>query len=333
MKALTFVTLTTFLLAACASTGKGPDWVHGTSAKYPNAQYLTGRGQAGSPEEARDRARADLAKIFEVSIAAESEDVQKFSSGGAQPGGYEAQATRRLTTRTEQIVRGIQVGDEWRDPITKTHYALAVLPRLQTANGLRQEIGRLDDATRSYVEQSRAASDLFAKIAAASSALDAQAEREGVQKSLRVVDVTGRGLEPEFNTGKLAADLNALLKRVRVSARVPENSPAGFAEVASGAVAAAGFQVETGASADFTLDARLDLQDLGLQEGWYWQRGNVEIALTDAAGRSRGNQRWPLKASARDRGTAARRAVDEADRILKQELRATVVRFATAKPK
>jgi hypothetical protein len=70
-----------------------------------------------------------------------------------------------------------------------------------------------------------------------------------------------------------------------------------------------------------------------LQEGWYWQRGTLEVRLTETAtNRARGSRRWPIKTSARDRGSSLSRALDEADRILKKELRGTVVGFATAKP-
>ena len=321
------------LIAGCASAPSQPDWVSGTSSRYPDTQYLTGRGQATTVDEARDRARADLAKIFEVAIAVSSEDVQTYSVGAKAPGQYEAQATRHIATRTDQIVRGIQIAELWQDPVTKTAYALAVLPRLPAATSLRQEIERLDGATRTYLDQARASDDLFIKIGAASHALDAQLERQAYQKSLKIVDLTGRGVEPEWNSAKLAADLAELLKRVRVATRVPPQAPPGFGEIVNGAVAAAGFMIETGDKPDFVLDADLTLQDLGLQEGWYWQRGTLEVRLTEAStNRVRGGQRWPIKTSARDKASSQSRALDEVDKLLKQDLRATIVGFASAKP-
>ncbi|MCK7580703.1 MAG: LPP20 family lipoprotein [Chromatiales bacterium] len=322
------------LMSGCATAPSQPDWVNGTSSRHPDAQYLTGRGQAPTVDEARDRARADLAKIFEVGIAATSEDTQTYSARAEAPGQYQAQATRQIATRTDQIVRGIQIAELWQDPATRAQHALAVLPRLPAATSLRQEIERLDGATRTYLDQARTSDDLFIKIGAASHALDAQLERQAYQKSLKIVDLTGRGVEPEWNSARLAADLADLLKRVRMATRVPAQAPAGFAEVVNGAVAAAGFMIETGDKPDFLLDANLTLQDLGLQEGWYWQRGTLEVRLTETAGnRVRGSQRWPIKSSARDQASSQSRALDEADKLLKNELRAAIVGFATAKPK
>ncbi len=323
------------ILGGCVSTKPSqPDWISGDSATYKSAQYLLGRGQGSTQEEAKDRARADLAKVFQVAVGVESEDIQKFTGGTGVPSGgqYESQASRRITTRTEQIIRGIQIPEIWQDPETKTYYALAILPRLQTAASLRQQIGQLDDATSNYVQQSRNSNDLFLKIAAARHALDAQLEREPMQKSLQVVDITGRGVEPQWNSEKLKADLDALLKRVRIAPQVAADSVPGFAGIVAGALSQAGFMIETGQNPDFILQARMDLTDLGIKDGWYWQRGTVEITLSEAAnGRVRGTKRWPIKASAQDKESALKRALYQADDVLKQELGPAIIEMASSR--
>ncbi|MHB8763015.1 MAG: hypothetical protein ACYDA8_01525, partial [Deferrisomatales bacterium] len=53
----------------CAGAPAQPDWVAGTPQQYPAARYLLGRGQGDTPALARDRARADLAKNFRVSVS------------------------------------------------------------------------------------------------------------------------------------------------------------------------------------------------------------------------------------------------------------------------
>ena len=321
----------TLLLAGCATNpGAQPDWVAGDSATYKNSQYLLGRGEGATQEEARDRARADLAKIFQVEVSVRSEDVQKFKSSGTEAGQYESQASRRITTRTDQIVPGILIAELWQDPTTKNFHALAILPRLQTATSLRQQIAQLDDATGNYIEQSRHSNDLFLKIAAANHAVQAQHERSALQKSLQVVDITGRGVPAQLNSAKLEADLGALLKRISIAPRVMEGSTPGLQGILSGALAQAGFMIDTGLHPDFILQARMNLQDLGLQEGWYWQRGTLEITLAEAGnGRVRGTRRWKIKASATSEEGSFRRALDQANTILKQELGPAIIDMAT----
>lgn len=320
------------LLSSGCATGPvqqpKPDWVDGDSADYQSTQYLLGRGMAASPEEAKDRARADLAKIFQVQVAVDSEDVQSFKtdSTGTGAGQYEGSASRRITTRTDQIISGIQIVELWHDLATQNIHALAILSRLQAAASLRQQIDELDDATGIYVGQSRNNTDLFLKIAAASRAVDAQQERHGLQKSLQVLDPSGIGTEPKWDSTKLKTDQDELLKRVRLAAQVPVDSPQGLAEIVDGALAKAGFMIETGQQPDFILQARMDLTDLGLQDGWYWQRGTLEITLTEAgSGRVRGTKRWPIKSSAQDRKNSIERALDQANTVLKQELGAAII--------
>lgn len=333
LPAIALFSVVSLLLGGCATKPSQPDWIAGDSAKYQTAQYLTGRGQAGTQEEAKDRARADVAKVFQVAVVADSEDMQSFKTdpaGGA--GQYEGQSSRHISTSTEQIIRGIQIAELWQDPATKNHYALAVLPRLQAAASLRQQIAGLDDAVKSNVEQSKRNADLFLKIAAASRALDAQMEREELQKSLEIVDVTGRGVETQLSSARLKSDLDDLLKRVRIASEVSNDSQAGFADVVSGALAQAGFMIETGDHPDFSLKSRLNLSDMGLIGGWYWQRGTLEIALAEIGnGRIRGTKRWPIKSSAADRETAVKRALDQADELLKKDLRSVIINMAVSR--
>jgi hypothetical protein len=314
------------LLSGCASKPTTPDWINGDSAQYNSAQYLIGRGQAATQEEAKDRARADVAKVFQVAVVANSADVQSSKSDSSGVAKYEQQATRSISTRTDQIIRGIQIPELWQDPTTKDYYALAVLPRLQAAASLRQQIDQLDEATADHIDQSRKSSDLFLKIAAASMAVETQREHESLQKSLQIVDPTGRGTESKWNSAKLQSDLDELLKRVRIAPKVTADSTPGLEEVVAGALANAGFMIETGQNPDFVLQARMVLDDLGLQAGWYWQRGVLEVNLSEAAtGRVRGTKRWNVKSSAPDKATAAKRALNQADDILKQELRPAII--------
>ena len=319
------------LFGGCASKPTQPDWIAGDSAKYTNAQYLIGRGQASTIADAEDRARADLAKVFQVAVAVDSEDVQRFNSAPGIAGGYAGESSRRITTRTDQIVSGIQIAEIWQDTLGKTQYALAILPRLQTAASLRQQINQLYDATQASIDQSKRNPDLFIKIAAASKAVESQLEREGLQKALQVVDITGRGVEPKFSSGILNADMGDLLKRVRIAPRVLEGSASGLNEIVAGALSQAGFMIDTGDKPDFLLTAGLKLADLGMQEGWYWQRGDLEITLSEAvSGRVRGTRHWFIKGVAPDKETAIRRALDEADTVLKKELRAAIIGMAVS---
>jgi hypothetical protein len=327
MKPWLSIAASSAFLFACASTPTTPDWVNGKSAKYPDNTYLVGRGQADTQEDARNRARADLAKILEVGVSAKSTDVTTYTSEGG--GKTESQVARNVSTRTDQIVRGIQIPELWQDPQSKSTYALAVLSRSQASAGLRGDIDRLDSATRGYIAQARSAPDLLAQVAAAAKAYDSQRERDAVQRTLQVVDITGQGVPPEQNSGQLAADLSALLKRVHMKPQAVPGSQDGLERLLSAALSQSGFVPEAGDDAPYVLLGSLQLDDLGVIQGWYWMRGTLEVQLAEkASGKVRGNKRWEIKTSSPQKATAERRAMDEVDATLKRELKPAIIGFA-----
>lgn len=321
-------------LLGCAGSvrheGKAPpDWVNGESARYSASQYLLGRGADAQLDNAKDRARADLAKTFEVAVSEESRDVQsvKQQSGkeGMQQSG-ELDVSRAIKTRTDAIVRGMEIADVWRDPVSRQYYALAVLPRAQAARGLRQDIQDLDEATGGYIAQARGEGEGLSKIAAAMKAVTAQHERSGLQRMLRVLDVSGQGMSPKWNERELQADLDTLLARVSIAPRAAGHDSAALDTALRGALADAGLRTSEG-EADYVIEASLDLDDLGLREGWYWYVGRLELVLRDHSGEIRGSRRWPIKESSTVNSVARQRALDKAAEILKRALRTTLLDF------
>jgi hypothetical protein len=320
------------LLPGCASKPVAPDWVGGDGKNYPAAQYLTGHGQAAEREQAKDQARADIAKIFKVNVRASSDDVQTSTRTASGASKFEEQASLRVSSRTDLVISGIQIAELWQDPSTASYHALAVLPRAQAATTFRQQIAELDDATRGHVERARSESDPFLKIAALGRALKAQQERDALQKNLQVVDGSGRGMEAAWNSAALRTEMEDTLKRVSIAARVPGNAPEGTRELVSGALAQAGFIADSSGHPEFVLQADLKLTDLGQRDGWYWMRGNLEIVLIESAGNKvRGTRTWNIKGNASNKADAARRTLNQAGNVLSEELGATIIEMATAK--
>jgi len=319
------------VLSGCAGTTvRQADWINGDSSHYPAAKYLTGRGQAEYQAAARDRARADLAKIFEVSISAQSKDIVSYSGkreGDARSTQLESGASRNISTSTRQIISGIRIAETWRNPETGQFYALAVLDRIKAAGSLRQNINRLDDITAQSIRDARRNPDLIGRIGQASRAVQAQMERSAYQKQLQVVDYTGAGLRSPYNIATLIGDKEALFRRLRIQASVASDPLGGLATALTGALSSAGFTHATGDRPDYVLTGRLRLHETDAQ-GWYWQRGTLEIALVQLPGhRMRGSKRWNIKTSAQDRKTAISRARNQIDDILKKELRQTIIGF------
>jgi len=328
---VTAILISGLVLAGCGTTGKTrPDWIDAKSKEYPSNRYLIGRGEAERQAPARDRARADLAKIFQVAVAEQSRDIVKYSSRGIGSDAVkqlESEASRDIETRTEQVLSGIDIADTWQDPKDKSYHSLAVLDRLQTSNRLRQEINQLDDVTDQHIATAKNTPDLITRIGAASRAVETQVQRDSSQRILKIVDRSGVGVIPKHNLGKLVNDRDALIKRLTISPKVSQDGIGGLERTLAGALASVGFS-HKGNNASYILDASLETQPLEDKEGWMWIRASLDINLQDAkTGQSRGSHRWSIKSSAQTEASAKKRAKDKLDSLLKDELKQVIISF------
>ncbi|UCE90444.1 MAG: LPP20 family lipoprotein [Pseudomonadota bacterium] len=323
------------LAGGCASQPVEPDWVSGNSSKYPDSRYLIGRGQAASQDQARDRARADLAKVFQVAISEETEDMTNFTrarSKGEQAQDYTASVSRAIRTRTDQVVEGVEIAEQWQAPEGGEHHALAVLNRAKQGARMRAQLNELDDATEAHIQSARASSDLITRIGAAERAVDAQLERRAVQRLLQVIDVTGTGIAPPYNLGKLLDDRDALLKRLRIAPQVTAGSPAELEQHLSSGLAAAGFLHAPGEQAGYVLSGNFQPSSFTDEQGWHWVRGTLAVTLREQAGKSvRGTHRWDIKVSSREHATAQQRARDRIATVLRDDLRSVIISFGQPK--
>jgi hypothetical protein len=315
-------------LAGCASAPEGPpDWVNGTSAKYPGSRYLTGVGQADNAAVARDRARADLVKVFEARIAEESRDTSSASRESREGKSVQSNTTRverNVTVVSERTVEGIDIAEVWREPQRDLYHALAVLDRMKAGESLRGEINGLDDLTARELENARGSDDLLEKIRASLRATDAQAERAGLQRQLRVVDPTGTGVPARWDVARLRSDAAQLAGRLRLNVQVADDPVGNLASVVTGAVSRAGFTNASAEEATYRLEASLSLHE-SQAEGWAWSKGALTVSVKDKAGNVRAQRQFPVKESARQAGVARQRVMGEVDRILRAELRGVVL--------
>ncbi len=319
------------LIAAAGCAGRqsppAPEWVYGDASDYPVTGYLIGRGQAGNAADARDRARADLAKNFEVAVVETSVDRSSHASGSDRASASESQqVVRELTTRIERVVRGVEIAEQWQEARNGEHHALAVLPRARAAQALRDEIAALDTATESYLTRARAQEELFSQLRLARQAVLSQRQREQLQRTLQVVDLTGQGVAARWSLVHLQADHDALLERISLRPESSGSHSVPVREMLAAALSQAGFTVS--GAAEFTVVARLDIDELTQREGWYWRNGVLEVSLRDRQGNSVGTQRWMLREAATDPKVAQRRVMERAAEVLSRELGDVLLGFA-----
>jgi len=318
-------------LTACMHQGVKPDWVDGKGSEYPASRYLVGRGEHIDQARARDYARADLAKIFQVAIDEQSIDITKYSSkkiGRDTIEQLESEASRDISARTEQVISGVDIADIWYDSENKAYHVLAALDRIQMTRNLRQEINQQDEVTQQHLTAARQTSSLITQIGAASRAIETQIARDSNQRLMKIVDRSGVGVPEKYNFGKLINDRATLLKRLKIKPKASRDDLGGLKRTLAGALASVGFSHKGGADADYELDAQVALQPIEDKEGWFWIRGSIDINLKDTkTGESQGSHRWNIKVSAQNHASAKKRAKSEVDKLLKKELKAVIIGF------
>lgn len=331
------LSLTCILLVGCTQSasrikdGDQPDWLIGEPAGYPNSSYVSATGSASKAELAKDRALGNLAKIFELQVRESStttQDVQTHKAEGVESVQSTARIASKVNVHTDKMINGARIAEQWQNPDDLTYYALAVLDRTQAGNNIRSEINRLDRETAFTMAGLESRKDPLLKVADFQNAIAMQTERNSLQKSLKIIDLAGRGKPSAWNVAELTEQQQQVLRSLPMQSVVVMDTVGELDKVLQSAVANAGFAQSTG-SGGYTLSASMKTQDAMRKEGWYWLRGTLSINLADPQGTVLGNKSWPLKVSAQQKNQLNTRMRAEIDSRLKKELKTAVLGFAT----
>ncbi|WP_455210691.1 LPP20 family lipoprotein [Kaarinaea lacus] len=324
------------MAGGCASKDKPgeevqPDWIVGESAQYPKSLYLTGQAAGETAELAKQYARADLAKVFEVKISETSRDVQivEIQEGTATS---QAQAERYISTHVNQILSGVEVADIWRDPETRKYHALVVLNRDKTARALREDIRNLDEATARNIQKAQQEIDRLRLAAHAYKAYVAQLERSVIQKKLRVVDPAGIGDPPRLELAKLKADYEQVLGRIHI---IAQSSDEHIQDLVNAGISQSGFNADPKQPTRYILKASLETVPVIRRGDFFWQQAalNFQLQENNDSAKVRGSDRWEIKVSATDEGVLEKRLNDELGQFNTHKYRDMILKFALIEAK
>jgi hypothetical protein len=124
-----------------------PKWVNRGSGAFDGEHgkcfYGVGvlqgvRNPALARQAADNRARGEIAKLFDLYVAAMMKDYQRSTTAGNFKASAEEQdIVSTQKTITEVTLRGVEIRDHWTDPQTGTLYALAILD----VDGISKSLG------------------------------------------------------------------------------------------------------------------------------------------------------------------------------------------------
>jgi len=330
------ILMVSFLITACMqptavmSTADSPQWVSGEPDMYPNFKYLSATGSASKAEQAKARALSNLAKIFEVQIrevSTTSQDTKSFRKDGVETVESSARIASTVNLKTDKMVQGARIAEQWQNSADLTYHALAVLDRTQAGNNIRSEMNRLDEETRYALDQQKKRTDPLLKIADLHKANSLQQDRQTLQKTLKIIDVKGKGAPALWNLAELNEQLQQALRALPLKTVVKKDDIGGLSNVLQGAAAKAGFNV---GRSGYQLAASLEAQPPINRNDWYWLRATLKIELIAQDGVTViGYKSWPLKVSASNPSQLDARMLKTVDKKLKQKLLESILEFAT----
>ncbi len=278
--------LSLVVLAACAP--KVPEWTRGTStsAAHPAEHYLTGVGIDRERGRAEDRARAEIAKIFQVSILARetsSEVERSFRAGAAVEGEYRQSVQAELTAVTDKVLQGVTIAEVWREPRSGEFYALTVLDRRQAARSLRTELNELDERAMEQVLAAEKSPSPFRRIGLYLQALQALDKREGVAADLRIVG-GGTVLPPPYSRADVAGRLDRTAAALGVAVEL-ENDRQRIVETSLiRALAGTGFRIVSVAEADLIVGGEVNVEAYRSQDPWHWTMADAQVRCGEKEG-------------------------------------------------
>lgn len=320
------------LLGVTAQAGDKPDWVDGETKKYDHSEYLSAAGSASNAELAKDRALSNLSKIFESSIHAVTttkSDTHVSVQQGDEQFTRKQHLAEKIQVSSDKIIHGARIAEKWKDEELHSYHALAVLDRQQAANNIKGEMRRLDDETQTQLDLSKQESDPLFTIALVNNAYQLQQQRYSLQKMLKVIDTRGVGSPGFWNLAELSSALQSRLQSLKIGTAIDTDPVGKLEQLLKSAMGNAGFPA-TNNGTDYMLVANLDVQDLGLRQGWYWLRGKLSVKLIEKDGRVRGRKQWPVKASALQQNEAESRLLTQVSKKLNADLKTTILEFSTA---
>jgi hypothetical protein len=311
--------------AACAAGRGQPDWIDGSAAAYPKAQYLVGIGEGDHLDAARDRARAEIARIFEVriedSVVDRSEMVAVMEAARRWSSIVERMAVETRTT-TEVALEGVEIAETWEDPVTRRVYALAVLGKQRAQRRLLEQAKRRTEEILGFREAAKRANGALARVRAHVSAARASRERDRLLAHARVVGPVHSTLleAPVLEVQTEVFELQVLEQLARVEFAVcargagtsGDGDLPGLREALTARLTRMGFRAADAASAlaALQINCRLALQPIERgQPGWahYGWEGACDVADTSGAVLSAadsGSESHPVDTTARAKARA-----------------------------
>jgi len=274
-------------LAGCASKPKAPEWSLGQSGQYPRETHFIGVGIAKERYQAEDRARAQIAKVFEVQVQASERSSESFWTdriGQIESGQYRQSAAVDLTTTTDRRLSGVRIAQTWYDERSRDYYVLAVLERLQLSRALRGQIDELDARVSARVGQAESSPSVIRQLSLYVQALSDLRARATPAADLAVVSPSGFVPPAPYLTSEIAGRVDALAGRLSIGVELEGDEQ----DIVKGAMVRAlsrlSLSLNGAQDKDLVLRGEIRSEQYAGQSPWHWSHASAQVEFFSGEG-------------------------------------------------
>jgi hypothetical protein len=274
------------MVTGCAGP-RQPDWTLGKSQSYPAESWLVGVGVDRDRGRAEDRARAEIAKIFQVEIRAtdKSEESHRLSQVGKLTSAEYAQTvSAELTAKTNKILAGVSIAEVWQNPKTGEWQVLAALDRLRVARGLRSELQGIDDRMTDLVGRAEGRLSPPRRLGVYLQALRLADERRRIAADLRIVEPSGWVVEAPYAAHEIASRADRAAANLRIGLQVSEDQPAIVQGALVRALAEVGILQAPAADQNLVLRGAITTDSYHTGGPMLWSMASAQFELLDGEG-------------------------------------------------
>ncbi len=214
------------MLIGCAFIGREtpPSWINGNSQEFTDTRYLLGMGEGDSRELAKQRAYAEIARIFSATVTAQFQDREIYSQLDTDDGGTtnrQLMLDHLTLVSTEKVLENVHVLDSWYQPENVQFFALAGLDRQKAERKLLERLAVYDMAIDINVKHGRAQGEVITRLRGYKRAIRDLHLRRLINEDLRIVRLTGEGVSTLYVVEDIQRELEAyLLKDVRIDLKI-----------------------------------------------------------------------------------------------------------------
>jgi hypothetical protein len=212
-------------------SSEAPPWTQSGHARaYPKSAFLVGVGEGDTREAAAERARAEIAKQFEVRVQSETTVTASSShQEGAAGTRWMFDERRSDVTRstTDQSLEGVSVAEAWMDPATARHYALAILDRAMASKSIVAKVREQDQAMTMALREAESAEGPMERLRAHVRALGHHLDGSALRAHLATLDRRAwEATKPAVSQSELETRIRSQLRSLDVRVDVqPADAP------------------------------------------------------------------------------------------------------------